>query len=58
MIQLAGAGKHYGFKTLFENLDWLITPNDRIGIVGGNGTGKSTLLKILCDIEQIGRAHV
>jgi ATP-binding cassette subfamily F protein 3 len=53
MIQLAGAAKHYGFKTLFENLDWLITPNDRIGIVGGNGTGKSTLLKILCGIEQL-----
>ncbi len=58
MIQLAGAGKHYGFKTLFENLDWLITPNDKIGIVGGNGTGKSTLLKVLCDIEHLDHGEV
>jgi ATP-binding cassette, subfamily F, member 3 len=52
MIQITNGGKHYGFKTLFEGLDWLITPNERVGIVGGNGTGKSTLLKMLCGIEQ------
>jgi ATP-binding cassette, subfamily F, member 3 len=47
MIQLSGAGKRFGHKLLFENADWLITPRDRIGLVGGNGTGKSTLLKVL-----------
>jgi ATP-binding cassette subfamily F protein 3 len=47
MIQLTGAAKRFGPKTLFENLDWLVTPTERVGIVGGNGTGKSTLLKIL-----------
>jgi ATP-binding cassette subfamily F protein 3 len=47
MIQLTGAAKRFGPKTLFENLDWLVTPNERAGIVGANGTGKSTLLKIL-----------
>jgi ATP-binding cassette subfamily F protein 3 len=47
MIQLSGAGKRFGHKLLFENADWLITPRDRIGLVGGNGTGKSTLMKIL-----------
>ena len=35
MIQLTGAGKRYGPKILFENLDWLVTPKDRVGIVGG-----------------------
>jgi len=53
MIQLTGAGKRYGPRILFENLDWLITPQDRVGIVGGNGTGKSTLLKILAGIESL-----
>ena len=47
MIQLSSAGKRFGPKTLFENLDWLITPRDRVGLVGANGTGKSTLLKVL-----------
>lgn len=53
MIQLTGAGKRFGDKTLFEGLDWLVTAQDRIGIVGGNGTGKSTLLKILAGIEPL-----
>jgi ATP-binding cassette subfamily F protein 3 len=53
MIQLSGAGKRYGPKTLFENTDWLVTPNERAGIVGGNGTGKSSLLKVLAGIEGL-----
>uniref|UniRef100_UPI0015D905A0 ATP-binding cassette domain-containing protein n=1 Tax=Nevskia soli TaxID=418856 RepID=UPI0015D905A0 len=53
MIQLTGAGKRFGPKILFENLDWLITPKERVGIVGANGTGKSTLLKTLAEIETL-----
>ena len=51
MIQLSGAGKRFGHKLLFENVDWLITSRDRIGLVGGNGTGKSTLMKILAGMD-------
>jgi ATP-binding cassette subfamily F protein 3 len=51
MIQLSGAGKRFGHKLLFENADWLITSHDRIGLVGGNGTGKSTLMKILAGMD-------
>ncbi len=51
MIQLSGAGKGFGHKLLFENADWLITPHDRVGLVGGNGTGKSTLMKILAGMD-------
>src|SRR5688500_11358844 len=53
MIQLSGAGKRFGHKLLFEDLDWLITPRERAGIVGANGTGKSTLLKVLAGIESL-----
>jgi ATP-binding cassette, subfamily F, member 3 len=53
MIQLTGAGKRYGPRILFENTDWLVTPNERAGIVGANGTGKSSLLKVLAGIEGL-----
>jgi ATP-binding cassette subfamily F protein 3 len=53
MIQLTAAGKRFGPKILFEGLDWLITPRDRVGLVGANGTGKTTLLKVLAGIESL-----
>jgi len=53
MIQLSGAGKRYGHKLLFENTDWLITPESRIGLVGANGTGKSTVMKVLAGLESL-----
>ena len=53
MIQLTGAGKRYGPKILFENVDWLVTPNERVGIVGANGTGKSSILKVLAGMEGL-----
>jgi len=53
MIQLSGAGKRFGHKLLFENTDWLITPRDRVGLVGANGTGKSTLMKILAGLDSL-----
>jgi ATP-binding cassette subfamily F protein 3 len=53
MIQFSAAGKRYGHKLLFENADWLITPESRIGLVGANGTGKSTVMKILVGSESL-----
>src|SRR3954454_1666556 len=53
MIQLSSAGKRFGPKLLFEGLDWLVTPRDRVGLVGANGTGKSTLLKVLAGAESL-----
>ena len=53
MIQFSAAGKGYGHKLLFENADWLITPESRIGLVGANGTGKTTVMKILAGIESL-----
>ncbi|MCY4533720.1 MAG: ABC-F family ATP-binding cassette domain-containing protein, partial [Bryobacterales bacterium] len=53
MIRLAGARMRYGDRVLFDELDWLVAPGDRIGVVGGNGTGKSTLLKIIHGSEHL-----
>jgi len=53
MIQLSQAGKRFGPKLLLEGVDWLITPEDRIGLVGPNGSGKTTLLKILAGLESL-----
>ena len=53
MLQLSSAGKRFGQKLLFEDANWLIAPDERTGLVGGNGTGKSTLLKILAGIETL-----
>ncbi len=53
MIQLSGAGKRFGPKVLYEGLDWLIGSKEKGGIVGGNGTGKSTLLKVLAGVESL-----
>ena len=53
MLQLSAAGKRFGQKLLFEDANWLITPDERTGLVGGNGTGKSTLLKVLAGVETL-----
>jgi ATP-binding cassette, subfamily F, member 3 len=53
MIQLTAAGKRFGPRVLFQDLDWLVTPHDRVGLVGANGTGKTTLLKILGGLESL-----
>jgi ATP-binding cassette subfamily F protein 3 len=53
MLQLSGVGKRFGQKLLYEDVNWLITPGERSGLVGGNGTGKSTLLKVLAGVEGL-----
>jgi len=53
MLQLSGAGKRFGPRLLFENADWLITPTEKTALVGANGTGKSTLMKILGGLDGL-----
>src|SRR5205809_2433067 len=58
MIQLNSAGKRFGHKLLFDGADLLITSRDRVGLVGANGTGKSTLLKVLAGLETLDYGNV
>src|SRR6059058_1685816 len=58
MIQLNSAGKRFGHKLLFDGADLLITSRDRVGLVGANGTGKSTLLKVLAGAETLDYGNV
>ncbi len=47
-----GLGKFYGSLDVFQGVDGRIEAGDRIGFVGLNGTGKTTLLRILAGVEQ------
>jgi ATP-binding cassette subfamily F protein uup len=47
VIELSGICKSYNGKTLISNFSYEFSPEDRIGIIGGNGTGKSTLMNMI-----------
>ena len=47
LLEAAGISKSYGDRTLFSNLDIVLSPGSRLGLLGRNGCGKSTLMKIL-----------
>jgi len=47
VFELKEASKKFGDQIIMNSFDFLIKPGDRIGIIGNNGTGKSTLLNIL-----------
>lgn len=47
MVTLSGLSKQFGDKALFDGFSTTIYDGERVGIVGANGTGKSTLLKII-----------
>lgn len=52
VIEARGLGKSYGDRVLFEDLSFAIPPGAVVGIIGPNGTGKSTLFRILTGEEQ------
>ena len=51
-VQLAGVGKHFGAHVILDQVTLTIGPKARIGLVGPNGVGKTTLLRIVAGQEQ------
>ena len=52
MISIDGLTVEFGVKPLFKDVSFVINERDRIALVGKNGAGKSTMLKILCGLQR------
>lgn len=52
MVQITNLCKDFAARPLFSNVTWRIGRTDRVGLVGENGTGKSTLLKIIAGLVE------
>lgn len=52
MISVDGLKVEFGVKPLFEDVSFVVNDRDRIALVGKNGAGKSTMLKILCGLQK------
>ena len=52
MISIDGLTVEFGVKPLFKEVSFVINERDRIALVGKNGAGKSTMLKILCGLQK------
>jgi ATPase subunit of ABC transporter with duplicated ATPase domains len=52
MVKINQLTKKYGAQTLFENINLSLDRGKRYGLIGANGAGKSTFLKILCGTED------
>lgn len=52
MVSIDNLRVEFSAKALFDNVSYVINPHDRIALVGKNGAGKSTMLKIIAGIQQ------
>ena len=52
LVSISGVSKYFGERLILRDLNLTIEDTDRIGLIGANGTGKSTLLQMICgDLE-------
>lgn len=58
MLDIRDLCMDFGKKSLFQNVNLMLSPSRRYGVVGANGTGKSTFLKILADEETASKGLV
>jgi ATP-binding cassette subfamily F protein uup len=57
LISLEGAGKDFGLRVLFADLNLHVGERERLGLIGPNGAGKSTLLRVLAGVEPLDRGQ-
>lgn len=58
ILNIEHISKMYGEKTLFDDVSLGIHQGDKIGVIGVNGTGKTTLLKIIAGLEETDRGEI
>ena len=58
IVSIEKLSKSYGLKNLFSNVSFGIDENDKIGLIGVNGTGKSTFLKVIAGLEEADEGKV
>ena len=58
ILDAKGLSASYGEKVLFNNIDISIEDNDKIGLIGVNGTGKSTLLSLLSFSKELEKGEI
>lgn len=51
IVQILGLSKSYGFREIVKNIDFIVREGEKVALVGPNGVGKSTLLKIIAGHE-------
>ncbi|MBF0431054.1 MAG: ABC-F family ATP-binding cassette domain-containing protein [Fibrobacteria bacterium] len=60
MLRISNLSKSFGDQVLFENVNFCVNPGEKIGIVGRNGFGKTTLLKMITgeDVQEAGEIQI
>jgi ATP-binding cassette subfamily F protein 3 len=58
MISINGIGVEFNGETLFENVSFVINENDKIALMGKNGAGKSTMMKIIAGVRKANYGNV
>ncbi|MEW7290650.1 ABC-F family ATP-binding cassette domain-containing protein [Aquimarina sp. 2304DJ70-9] len=58
MISVDGIAVEFSGETLFNNVSFVINENDKIALMGKNGAGKSTMMKIITGVQKATRGHI
>ena len=58
VVDLKGASLRFGDRVILDDVDWIIGPGDRYDIVGANGIGKTTLLRIIQGLQPLDSGRV
>lgn len=58
MIAVNGLTVEFSSRTLFKNVSFVINPNDKIALMGKNGAGKSTMMKIIAGVQKPNRGSI